>query len=339
MAKRDLTLELHSSPHLHSPLNVVTIMRNVIYALLPLCGFAVYAFGLSAVILLATVSLTCLATEQLFNRLAGKAGTLGDYSALITGLLLALTLPPGFPLWMGAVAGFVAIAMGKVLFGGLGHNVFNPALVGRAFVQVAFPVATTTWHPAFTPDRFTTLADTSLTLPLLQPVTDAVSGATPLGQFKFGQQGADIVDLLLGLHNGTLGETSAVLILLCGLYLALRGILNWRIPAAVMLGASITASLFYLLGGSHYPDPAFVLCSGGLMLGAWFMATDPVGAPVTPLAIWLFGLLIGFLTVTIRLFGALPEGIMYAILLANALAPILDQLCQPRVYGHNGSSR
>ncbi len=327
-------LELRSSPHMHTPLDVATIMRHVVYALLPLCGFAIYAFGLSALLLIITVAASALLTEHAAQRLSGKATSLRDGSALITGLVLALTLPPGLPLWMGAVAGFIAIALGKVMFGGLGHNVFNPALVGRAFVQVAFPVAITTWHPAFAPQRFSTLIDGSLTLPFLQPATDAVSGATPLGLFKFEHQNSNALDLFLGLHNGTLGETSTLLIVVCGGYLALRGFLNWRIPVAVLLGAALSAGLFHLYSSQTYPDPGFTLCSGGLMLGAWFMATDPVGAPVTPAAIWWFGLLIGAITVVIRLFGALPEGIMYAILLANALAPMLDQLTQPRVYGH-----
>ncbi len=337
MTRRNLLLHLRSSPHLHAPLDVARIMRQVLYALLPLCALAVYLFGLSALLLLITVVLSCVLSEYLLQRAGALPGSLADGSALVSGVLLALTLPPGFPLWMGAVAGAVAMLLGKALFGGLGHNIFNPALLGRAFVQAAFPGAITSWQPALVPERFTTPFAGTLAWPLQQPAADAISGATPLGQFKFDHADTALQTLLLGTHAGSLGETSTLLILLCGLYLALRGMLNWRIPLAVLLGAGASAWLFHLYDPGAYPTPAFVLGSGGLMLGAWFMATDPVGAPVTPRAIWLFGGLIGVLTVIIRLFGALPEGVMYAILLGNALAPGLDQLTPPRVYGHSRS--
>jgi electron transport complex protein RnfD len=318
-------------------------MRNVVFALLPVCAFTVWQFGLSAVALLLTVTLACLGSERLFNRLSSRPSSLGDWSAAITGLLLALTLPPGFPLWMGAVAGFVAIAMGKVLFGGLGMNALNPALIGRAFVQAAFPVAITTWTPAFFEGRFSGFVPSTLTPPFLQPPAigdwvasvkvDAFSGATPLALQKFEGIRTETLDLLLGTTAGSAGETSALLILLCGLYLAARRMLDWRIPVTVMAGAAATAGVFYLLDPAHYPDPLFVLCSGGLMLGAWFMASDMVGSPVTPLGVVLYGLLIGVVTVVIRLFGGLTEGVMYAILLGNAATPLIDQLTQPRVFG------
>ncbi len=337
------TIELRTSPHAHAGEGVVTIMRNVVFALLPICAFTVWQFGLSALALLAVVTATCLGSERLFNRLSDKPSSLGDWSATITGLLLALTLPPGFPLWMGAVAGFVAIAMGKALFGGLGMNALNPALIGRAFVQAAFPVAITTWTPAFFDGRFSSFVPTSLTPPFLKSPAivdwaasvkvDAFSGATPLALQKFEGVQTDTLDLLLGTTAGSAGETSALLILLCGLYLAFRRMLDWRIPLTVMAGAAATAGVLYLIDPSHYPDPLFVLFSGGLMLGAWFMATDMVGSPVTPLGVVIYGLLIGILTVVIRLFGGLTEGVMYAILLGNAATPLIDQLTQPRVFG------
>jgi electron transport complex protein RnfD len=276
----------------------------------------------------------CLGTEALFNRLADRAGTLADWSAVITGLLLALTLPPGFPLWMGAVAGFVAIALGKSLFGGLALNVFNPALVGRAFVQAAFPSAITSFVAPYASDRFTALIPSSLTSPLMQPpLVDAVSAATPLAAQKFDSVLTDTTALFLGNTGGSLGETSALLILLCGAYLAARRIFDWRIPAAVLAGAALVAGALHAVDGARFPDVPFVLFSGGLMLGAVFMATDPVGSPVTPLGVWIFGLLIGALTVLIRVFGGLTEGVMYAILIGNALAPLIDRLTPPRVYG------
>jgi len=336
-------IELRTSPHLHEGPSVDQIMRNVVWALLPICGMAVYTFGVSVLVLVLVVVATCLLTEYAFSVFSGAQQTLGDYSALITGVLLALTLPPGFPLWMGAVAGFVAIALGKVLFGGLGCNVFNPALVGRAFVQAAFPVAITTWTPALAPGRFLEFIPSSLAVPLSQAPdvaqwskqvsVDAFSGATPLALQKFESIVSDPLSLALGLVPGSAGETSAGLILICGLYLALRRMLNWRIPVAVLLSAAVTAAAFHWFDPGRYPDAVFVVLSGGLMLGAWFMATDMVGSPVTPAGVWIFGALIGFLTVIIRLFGGLTEGVMYAILLANAASPLIDAITQPRVYG------
>jgi electron transport complex protein RnfD len=244
---------------------------------------------------------------------------------------------------MGAVAGFVAIAMGKALFGGLGMNAMNPALIGRAFVQAAFPVAITTWTPAFFEGRFSSFVPTTLTPPFLQPPVlgdwvasvkiDDFSGATPLALQKFEGVQPDIMDMLLGTTAGSAGETSALLILLCGLYLAARRMLDWRIPVLVMVGAAATAGIFYLIDPVKYPDPLFVLFSGGLMLGAWFMASDMVGSPVTPLGVVIYALMIGIITVVIRLFGGLTEGVMYAILLGNAATPLIDQLTQPRVFG------
>ncbi|GAB0149897.1 RnfABCDGE type electron transport complex subunit D [Marichromatium sp. PS1] len=318
-------------------------MRSVVLALLPVSAFAVYQFGLSVLLLLITTTVVAVATEWLFARLSGQGNTVSDWSAVITGLLLGLTLPPGFPLWMAAVAAFVGIALGKALFGGLGYNVMNPALVGRAFVQAAFPVAITTWTPAFAPERFAELIPSTLTLPFMQPVPiddwvaglglDAWSGATPLALQKFQQIELPLSEVFSGTIAGSAGETSAILILVCGLWLAWRRMLDWRIPASVMAGAVLTALPFWLLDPTLYPSPWFVLCSGGLMLGAWFMASDMVASPVTARGAIIYGLFIGVLTVIIRLFGGLVEGVMYAILLANALGPLISGWTQPRVYG------
>ncbi|KRT55448.1 RnfABCDGE type electron transport complex subunit D [endosymbiont of Ridgeia piscesae] len=336
-------IELRTTPHAHAADDVVKIMRNVVYALLPIATWSVWQFGLSALALLLTVTLSCLLFERLFNQMRGEPSSLGDWSATITGLLLALTLPPGFPLWMGVVAAFAAIALGKALFGGLGMNVLNPALVGRAFVQAAFPVAITSWIPSLFDGRFSHFVPTTLTLPFLKPPAlgdwveqvriDAFSGATPLGLQKFEGIETNSLDLLLGTATGSAGETSALLILLCGLYLAFRRMLDWRIPLSVMAGVVLTSGAFYLNDPANTPDPLFMLFSGGLMLGAWFMATDMVGSPVTPRGVIIYGLLIGFLTVIIRLFGGLSEGVMYAILLGNAATPLIDQFTQPRVFG------
>lgn len=333
-------IELRAAPHQHSGHSVPTIMRNVVYSLLPICGFSVWQYGLSALALLLTVTATCLATERLLNR---NANTLGDWSAVITGVLLGLTLPPAFPLWMAIVAGFVAIAIGKAMFGGLGHNPFNPALVGRAFVQAAFPVAITTWVPAFSANRFSEFVPTTFTAPLMIPPdivgwvkqqgVDAFTGATPLARWKFENVTASAHDLLTGAVTASAGETSALLILACGAYLAIRKFMDWRIPVAVLGSAALTAWTFQLVDPTHYPAPIFVMLSGGLMLGAIYMATDMATSPVTPVGVWIYGGIIGVMTVIIRYFGGLTEGVMYAILLGNALTPLIDRYTQPRVYG------
>lgn len=333
-------IELRAAPHQHSGHSVPTIMRNVVYSLLPICGFSVWQYGLSALALLLTVTATCLATERLLNR---NANTLGDWSAVITGVLLGLTLPPAFPLWMAIVAGFVAIAIGKAMFGGLGHNPFNPALVGRAFVQAAFPVAITTWVPAFSANRFSEFVPTTFTAPLMIPPdivgwvkqqgVDAFTGATPLARWKFENVTASAHDLLTGAVTASAGETSALLILACGAYLAIRKFMDWRIPVAVLGSAALTAWAFQLVDPTHYPAPIFVMLSGGLMLGAIYMATDMATSPVTPVGVWIYGGIIGVMTVIIRYFGGLTEGVMYAILLGNALTPLIDRYTQPRVYG------
>ncbi len=341
-------MEVRTSPHIRRVASVDQIMRNVVYALLPVCAFAVYQFGISAFLLILVAVLACAGTEHLFCRLSNNPTTVGDYSAVISGMLLALTLPPGFPLWMAALAGFVGIALAKVMFGGIGFNVFNPALVGRAFVQAAFPVAITTWTPAFAPGRFTELIPSTLTFPFAVPVPvgqwvkdldlDGFTGATPLALQKFGDGevahvATDSMDLLMGMTAGSAGETSALLILVCGAYLAVRQMMDWRIPAAMILGTFVTAGIFFMVDPQAYPTPTFMVLSGGLMLGAMFMASDMTASPVTPAGVWVYGFLIGFLTVIIRLFGGLPEGVMYAILFGNAASPLISAWTQPRVYG------
>ncbi|MBI4809715.1 MAG: RnfABCDGE type electron transport complex subunit D [Nitrosomonadales bacterium] len=338
-----MSMELRTSPHQISDRSVERIMKHVVLSLLPVCGFSIWQYGLSALALLLTVTATCLATERLLNRAASQPSTLNDWSATITGVLLALTLPPAFPLWMAVVAGFVAIAIGKALFGGLGFNVFNPALIGRAFVQAAFPVAITTWVPAFSAQRFSEFVPTTLTAPLMMPpdivewiklqAVDAFTGATPLARWKFENVVASSYDLLTGVVTASAGETSAILILLCGAYLAARKFMDWRIPVAVLASAALTAWMFQLYDPTHYPAPSFVLLSGGLMLGAVYMATDMATSPVTPLGVWIYGAVIGVVTVMIRYFGGLTEGVMYAILLGNALTPFIDLYTQPRVFG------
>ena len=317
-------------------------MFNVVVALLPATGWAIYAFGLTALLTLTTAVVSCVLFEHLLARRGGGPTTVGDWSAVITGLLFGLTLPPSLPLWMTVVGSAIAIGVGKHLFGGLGYNVFNPALVGRAVLQATFPVPMTTWFDGFADDRFGRVATATLTPPFSRPdvaaaagdaaAFDAVSGATPLAAWKFDGQVADAADLLTGYTSGSAGETAAGLIALGGLYLIARNMMNWRIPVAILGTVAAMSGLFHALDAS-YPPAEFMLLSGGLMLGAMFMATDMVGSPMTGLGCVIYGVLIGALVVVIRLWGGMPEGVMYAILLGNAATPHIDHLIRPRVYG------
>ena len=327
------TLDISSSPHIYKGRSTDDIMKNVVWALLPVVFFVGYSFGLNALLVIFTATLACVLTEHFLCKLSKKETTVNDYSAVITGLLLGLTLPPSFPLWMAFVGGVIGIALGKYIFGGLGYNVFNPALVARAVLQAAFPVAITTWHPAFLPDRFTNISGSIFTWPFMQPQFDAISGATPLSAFKFDGITASTAELAFGQISGSTGETCAVIIALGGLYLIARNMMSWRIPVAVLLSAFVLSGALYLMDSALYPSPFFMLFSGGLMLGAVFMATDMVSSPITPVGLWIYGGIIGILTIVIRIWSGLPEGVMYSILLANAISPHIDTLVKHRVYG------
>jgi len=327
------TLDISSSPHIYKGRSTNEIMKNVVWALLPVVFFSVYSFGLNALLVIATATFASVLTEHVLCRLSKKETTIGDYSAVITGLLLGLTLPPSFPLWMAFIGGIIGIALGKYIFGGLGYNVFNPALVARAVLQAAFPVAITTWHPAFLTDRFFSIASSVFTLPFMEPKFDVISGATPLSAFKFDGVTTSTAELAFGQVSGSAGETCAVIIILGGIYLIARNMMNWRIPAAVLLSAFVLSGILYLINNELYPSPWFMLFSGGLMLGAVFMATDMVSSPITPIGLWIYGGIIGILTIVIRVWGGLSEGVMYSILLANAISPHIDSIIKNRVYG------
>lgn len=329
------TLEIHSSPHISGAVSVNKIMRNVVLALLPTVGFAVFAFGLTALLTLATATLSCVLTEHLYCKLSRQLSTLSDWSVTITGLIYGLTLPPGLPLWMVFLGGVIAVALGKSLFGGLGSNPFNPALVGRAFLQAAFPVAMTTYTPAFGLDRFTSVPYSALALPFMAPTYDGATGATPLAAMKFEERVTETADLVMGFTGGSIGETCGLLIFLGGIYLIARNMMSWRIPAGIFIAVTVLSGIFHQTDPKVYPSPEFMLFSGGLMLGAMFMATDTVASPITPLGCFVYGLLIGTLVVIIRLWGGMPEGVMYAILFGNAASPHIDRLIRPTVYGTN----
>ena len=324
---RTAPLVITASPHLKGLDTTQRIMWTVVLTLLPIVAWSVWLFGPSALLVTLASVAGAVATEHFI----GRHGTLADGSAAITGILLGLTLPAGFPLWMAVVGGGIAIGFGKLLFGGLGYNIFNPALIGRAFLQAAFPVAITTW-PARSGSWWALRGD-NFALPLMRPHVDAVTAATPLGLFKFEGQGTDAALLFLGTVGGSLGETSALLILLCGGYLALRRYLDWRIPVSVLGTVALLQGALHLMNATRYASVPFTLFSGGLVLGAVYMATDMVTAPVTKLGRWVFGAMIGLTVVVIRAWGGLPEGVMYAILLANALVPYINKVTQPRVFG------
>ncbi len=320
-------LVVTAAPHLAGPDDTARIMWSVVASLVPVVAMAVAYFGPSALLVVLAATLGAVLPEHLL----GRRGSLGDGSAAITGVLLGLTLPAGLPLWMAFLGGAFGIGFGKLVFGGLGQNPFNPALLGRAFLQAAFPVALTTW-PSRAEASWWSLAGDNFALPLMSARPDAATGATPLGLLKFEGVSTQLGDLYLGSTPGSLGETSALVILVCGAYLAWKRYLNWRIPAGIFATVAVFAGLLHVTGASE-ADPLFMLGSGGLVLGAVYMATDMVTSPVTHRGAWIFAFGIGFLVVVIRVWGGLAEGVMYAILLMNALVPFINRVTQPRVFG------
>jgi electron transport complex protein RnfD len=319
-------LVVTASPHIKSADSTPRIMWNVVASLVPVVMSAAYFFGVSALLQAGTAVFVALLTE----RATGKGGAIADGSATITGLLLGLSLPAGFPLWMTALGAAFAIVFGKQVWGGLGQNVFNPALVGRAFLQAAFPVAITTWPAAG--GGFFALRGDLFAIPFTHSVPNAVTSATPLGLLKFEGKGTALTDLIIGNTGGSLGETAALVILAGGAYLAWRGYLNWRVPASIIATVIAFSTILHALDASK-PESLFMVFSGGLMLGAVYMATDMVTSPITNNGKWIFGIGIGILVVVIRVWGGLPEGVMYAILFMNALTPFINRATQPRVFG------
>ncbi len=329
MSRRQPHLIVQAAPFLRQGVTTPALMTDVQLALLPVLAVAVWNFGLSALLVVLAATAGSVGCERLW----GTSGATTDGSGLLTGALLGLTLPPSLPLWMAFLGGAVGMGMGKLMWGGLGQNLFNPALVGRAFLQAAFPTALTTW---VRPSGPTTLLPSTFAWPFLSPPPppDGLSGATPLNLMKFTQEATPLPDLVWGHVAGSLGETSAAAILLGGLWLLLRRAFDWRIPTAILLAVAALSGLFFALDAERYPSPWFMLASGGLLFGAVFMATDPVTSPLAPRGAWFFGLGIGLLVVLIRIWGGLPEGVMYAILLMNAATPLLERVTQPRAFGH-----
>ncbi len=313
-------LLISSSPHIREKEDVTEIMRAVIYALIPAIAASTYFFGPRVLALIATCTFFSLATEYIFQRVREKENALGDYSAAVAGILLAMTLPPAFPLWAAALGAIVAMGLGKNIFGGLGFNIFNPALIGRAFLQAAFPVTITTWSEPFAWMG----AEKSI---------DVVTAATPLALMKFDGEFTSLFHLLIGDTGGSLGETSSLALLLGAAYLYRKNIIQWRVPLSIYLTILVFGGMLWFYDPQRFPIPMFHMFAGGMVLGAFFMATDMVTSPITPKGLWIFGAGIGFLTVIIRQFGGLPEGVMYSILFMNCFVPIINLYTKPRIYG------
>ncbi len=319
MAKEQFFLQ--SSPHFKDQDSVPKIMYAVILSLAPAVIASFYFFRWYALTLIITCIIACLATEALFLWLRKKPfHSLWDGSTLITGVLLALTLPPSLSPALAVIGAVAAIALGKQVFGGLGHNIFNPALVGRAFLQTAFPVAMTTWVP---------------------PVTlkvNTATFATPLADLKFQDAVAQgtltpLKDVFWGNIGGCLGETSSIALLIGAVYLLSRRVIDWRVPAGILLSLSAFTGIFWLFRPDKYASPLFHILAGGLLIGAFFMATDMVTSPITPRGSWIYALGIGIMVGVIRLFGGFPEGVMYSILFMNAFVPLLNRYTRPRILG------
>lgn len=315
----DIKFIISSSPHVRNDESVPKIMFTVLATLLPASLVSVYLFGYRAIALIVTCVIASLATEVVFQKCRKQDITINDGSAALAGLLLALTLPPSFPLLGGVLGSVVAIGLGKHVFGGLGFNVFNPALIGRAFLQAAFPVLITTWTNPFSWRSLSSV--------------DVVSAATPLSKMKFDFEFVDTFQLSIGNTGGSLGETSSIALLIGAAYLLYRGYIQWRIPASMLGSSFIAGGIFWLIDSAKYPQPFFHIFAGGMILGAFFMATDMVTCPITPKGYWIFGCGIGFLTIIIRLLGGLPEGVMYAILFMNAFTPIINRYTRPKILG------
>lgn len=303
-------MKVSSNPHVRSKTTTSSIMLAVVIALLPAAGFGIYNFGLDALVLILVTVASTVLTEFVFEKICGKRITVGDYSAVVTGLLLALNLPASAPWWIGAVGGVFAILVVKMLFGGLGQNFMNPALGARCFLLISFTSIMTNFD------------------------CDAYTGATPLADLKSGMD-VDILNMVIGRTAGTIGETSMVAIVIGACFLILMGVIDLRIPGCYIVSFAVFISIF----GGHGLDWAYIcahLAGGGLMLGAFFMATDYVTRPITKNGQYLFGILLGILTGIFRLFGPSAEGVSYAIIIGNLLVPLIEKITLPKAFGKGG---
>ena len=310
------------SPHVHGGDSVQRNMYGVCIALVPALLASLWFFGLGAAIVLATSVLACVLFEWAIAKFLLKSHrcTICDGSAVLTGLLLGFNLPSNLPLWIIVIGALVAIGVGKMTFGGLGCNPFNPALVGRVFLLISFPVQMTSWP---VPGQLTELG------------TDAVTGATPLAELAAGNLDAipSATDLLLGNTGGSLGEVSALCLLLGLAFMLWRKIITWHIPVSILGTVAVFTAILWGVDSTQYANPLFHLLTGGMMLGACYMATDYVTSPMTHKGQIIYGICIGLLTVVIRLWGAYPEGMSFAILIMNAFTPLINNYCKPKRFG------
>ncbi len=324
-------LTVSGSPHIHGDSSVKKIMYTVVMAMVPAMLVSVYFFGLDALRVLLISSLACLFFEWLIQKYLIKGPvTINDGSALVTGILLAFNVPSNLPVWILLIGAFISIGMGKMSFGGLGKNPFNPALVGRVFLLISFPVQMTSW-PA------PKLLFGSITS------TDAMGGATPLGFLKEGLKNQTVPELmkdmpdyameLIGFIGGSLGEVSVIALLLGAIYLLAKKVITWEIPTAYIGSVIIFTGILWLVNPDMYISPVFHLLTGGLILGAFYMATDMVSSPISSKGQILFGIGCGVITILIRIWGAYPEGVSFAILIMNAFTPLINRGFKPKHFG------
>ena len=308
--------KLSSSPHIRDKVTSSNIMLMVVIALLPASAFGVYNFGIPALIVLISTTVSAVLTEYIYEKLMHKKITINDWSAVVTGLLLGLNMPASAPWWMGALGSVFAILVVKQLFGGLGQNFMNPALGARCFLLISFAG------------------------PMTKFVYDVVSGPTPLATLKDGGS-VDSMKMLIGTIPGTIGETSVIAIIIGAVFLIMLGIIDLRIPGTYIVSFVIFVGIFGPFTKAHvgFFDPQYItahLCGGGLMLGAWFMATDYVTSPITKKGQYVYGILLGVLTGLFRLFGGSAEGVSYAIIISNLLVPLIERVTLPKPFGKGG---
>ena len=309
-------LKMSSSPHIRSKITSSNIMLLVVVALLPSAAFGVWNFGLPALIMLISTTVSAVLTEYIYEKLMHKKVTINDFSAVVTGLLLGLNMPATAPWWMGALGSVFGILIVKQLFGGLGQNFMNPALVARCFLLISF------------------------TGPMTRFIYDGVTGPTPLALLK-GGEAVDTMDMLIGTVPGTIGETSVIAIIIGAILLILTGVIDLRIPGTYIVSFVLFVGIFgqFTEASVGLFDPQYItahLCGGGLMLGAWFMATDYVTAPITKKGQYVYGALLGILTGLFRLFGGSAEGVSYAIIIGNLLVPLIERVTLPKPFGKGG---
>ena len=337
------------SPHAHAPVSVSKVMVTVMLALAPATLFGFWLYGWPAINLWAVSLIAAMLGEAFVLRMQQRPvrPAVMDGSGILTAWLLALSLPPYAPWWIAVLGSLFAVIVGKQVFGGLGQNVFNPAMAARVMLLISFPLEMTTWvmpAPLSSANGLNLIEGLRVTF-LSQPV-DGMASASLLGHVKTGfTQGMALeqslaghyapLDMLWGSRAGSLGETAALLLLIGGLFLIARRIITWHAPFAMLLGVAVPALLFNTIDGNHYAGPLYHLLTGGVMLGAFFIITDPVTSPNTVLGQFIFGLGCGLLTWVIRTFGAYPEGVAFAVLLMNAATPLIDAWVKPRIYGRN----